>query len=546
MKKQILAITTFITALTTQSLAQPGLRPKLVVGIVVDQMRWDYLYRYADRYTQGGFKRLMQDGFSCENTLINYIPTITAPGHASIYTGTTPTMHGIAGNDWIDQSSTRKWYCTEDTTVMGLESERAGMMSPRNMLANTVSDELRLATNFRTKTIGIAIKDRGAILPAGHTATAAYWYDGATSKFISSNYYMESLPNWVKSFNDRNVHDSLMMLDWHTLYPIESYTQSIADNNRFEGVSKDEQEPIFPHRTSLAVVRNDKKAIRNTPYGNTITRLMAEACIDAEKMGQSNETDFLALSFSSTDYIGHQYAPNAIEVEDTYLRLDRELELFLNYLDKKVGKGNYTVFLTADHGAAHNAEYLQSIKIPAGSIYIKEVNASLNQYLLQTFGDSTLVSSLMNYQVFFNEKVIADRQLDRASIRASVKKWLEQQLGVAYVIDLENIHLSTAPTEIMERTKLGYHRNRSGNMQIILQPGWYSGYYSTGTTHGSWNPYDAHIPLLWYGWGIKKGRTSRTTYITDIAPTLAALLHIQAPNACIGHAITEVVDNIKQ
>ncbi len=530
------------TSTTFSSAQHKTEKPKLVVGIVVDQMRWDYLYRYADRYSSGGFKRLMNDGFNCENTIINYLPTSTAPGHTCIYTGSTPSLHGIAGNEWIDKKTGKEWYCTEDTTVKSVGGGKAGLMSPRNLMATTITDELRLATNFRAKTIGISIKDRGAILPAGHTATAAYWYDSETGNYITSDYYMQSLPQWLLQFNGRKLNDSLMNLDWNTLYPIESYTQSIADNNAYEGIAKGEAAPVFPHKTSLAVARNDKGAIRNTPQGNTITRLMAQACIEGEKMGMGSETDFIAVSFSSTDYIGHQYAPNSIEMEDTYLRFDKELEQLLNFLDKKIGKGNYTVFLTADHGAAHNADFLKDKNIPAGSVSIKEINGRLNNFLLQKFGDSTLVTSLINYQVFFNEQAISEHHLDRLSIRKEVMHWLEQQPGVSYLIDMENISQSTAPTELLDRTRLGYNKNRSGDIQIVMNPGWYSGQAHTGTTHGSWNPYDAHIPLLWYGWGIKKGRTSRMTYMMDISATIAALLHIQAPNACLGSAITEITD----
>lgn len=540
MKRTILLILPLLLAGKMNTFAQqtnPPARPKLVVGIVVDQMRWDYLYRFQSRYGKGGFMRLMNEGFNCQNTMISYLPSFTAPGHTCIYTGSVPAFHGVVANDWVDNRTGKSWYCTEDSTVKSIGGGAAGLMSPKNLLASTITDELRLATNFRSRTFGISIKDRGSILPAGHTANAAYWYDGETGNFITSSFYMQQLPQWVSNFNNRNLNDSLMKLEWNTLYPIDSYVESTTDDNTYEGLNKGENKPVFPHKTSIAT---DKGAIRSTPYGNTITRLMAQACIEAEQLGQRDETDFLAVSFSSTDYVGHQYAPNSVEIEDTYLRFDKDLELFLNYLDTKVGKGNYTVFLTADHGGAHNASYLQDKRIPAKSVTLAKITKQLNTFLQQKYGDSSLVNSLMNYQVYMNEGAIVKDKLDREQVRTAIMNWFRIQDGITQVLDLEHPDKSIVPEPLKTMVTNGYYPNRCGTIQIIMDPGWYSGYANTGTTHGSWNPYDTHIPLLWYGWGIKKGETSRITHMTDISATLAAMLHIQAPNACIGEVIEEV------
>lgn len=530
------------SALLSQAQPRPAVqRPKLVVGIVADQMRWDYLYRYYDRYGNGGLRRLMEQGFNCQQTKISYLPSYTAPGHTCIYTGSVPALHGIVANEWIDIRTGKEWYCTEDTTAKSVGGGKAGLMSPRNMLASTITDELRLATNFRSRTFGISIKDRGAILPAGHAANAAYWYDGDNGAFITSDFYMTQLPQWVQDFNSRNISDSLMKLDWNTLYPIGTYGQSTADDNRYEGATRGEDRPVFPHKTSIAAGKN-RGAIRATPYGNTITRLMAEACIAGEQLGKGPFTDFLALSFSSTDYVGHQYAPNSIETEDTYLRFDRELELFLDYLDRHVGKGNYTVFLTSDHGGAHNASFLNDHRIPGQAAPIDGIRKQLNRFLQGRYGDSSLVNSLENYQVYLNDKAIAGRNLDREAVRAAIIGWFRVQEGVTQVVDLEHPDKSLVPEPLKSMITNGYYPNRCGTIQIVLDPGWYSGYALTGTTHGSWNPYDTHIPLLWYGWGIKQGETFRTVHMTDIAATLAALLHIQAPNACTGEPIAEIVN----
>lgn len=516
-------------------------RPKLVVGLVVDQMRWDYLYRYYNRYQAGGFKRLLNEGFSCENTQIDYIPTVTAIGHATIYTGSVPAIHGIAGNDFIVQKTGKQVYCTDDETVQTVGSgSKAGLMSPRNLLTSTITDELKLATNFQSKVIGIALKDRGGILPVGHTANAAYWYDDATGSWISSTYYMKDLPNWVKAFNAENKPDAYLKQEWNTLYPISTYTQSTADNTPYEGKFAGQEKPTLPVKlTKNGII--DYKILRTTPFGNSYTLDMAMSAITNEQMGKGTVTDFLAVSLSSTDYIGHQFGINAVEIEDTYLRLDQDLAKFFNFLDQQVGKGNYTFFLSADHGAAHNPKFLTDNNIPAGYWPANQITKDLNTVLETKFGVKNLVISLMNYQVNLNNLSITENNLNEQSIISECIKYLKNQEGVANVVSQQEVQISTLPETMRNRIQNGYNPERSGAVQIVLQPGWYSGYGTTGTTHGTWNPYDAHIPLLFMGWGVKTGRTYEPTHMTDIAATLAALLRIQMPNGCIGKPITSVL-----
>jgi predicted AlkP superfamily pyrophosphatase or phosphodiesterase len=519
-------------------------RPKLVVGIVVDQMRWDYLFRYYDRYQSNGFKRLLNDGFTCDNTQVDYIPTVTAAGHSCIYTGSVPALTGIAGNDFIVQATGKSMYCTQDTSVRTVGStSTAGLMSPRNLLTNTVTDELRLATNFRSKVIGIALKDRGGILPAGHTANAAYWLDDKTGNWITSTYYMNDLPQWVKDFNDQKLAETYLKNDWNALYPLDTYLQSAPDNSdRYEGKFKGMDAPTLPVKTS-GMYKGNLGLIRSTPSGNTLTLDLAVAAINNEQMGANpnHVTDFLALSLSSTDYIGHQFGVNAVEIEDTYLRLDRELATFLTFLDAKLGKGNYTVFLTADHGAAHNPTFLTDHNIPAGVWDDGAAQKDLNKDLQDKFKVDSLVLSLTNYQVNFNYRILNYAQLDEEAIKKECIRFLEKQPAVAFAVDMKKVQSTTIPEELRYRIINGYSLEHSGVVQIILKPGWYSGRSTTGTTHGTWNPYDTHIPLVFMGWGVQHGHLNRETHMTDIAPTVAALLHIQAPNGSIGKPIAEVL-----
>lgn len=512
-------------------------RPKLVVGIVVDQMRWDFLYRYYDRYGDNGFKKLLQQGFSCENTFINYTPSHTAPGHAGIYTGSVPSIHGITGNRWVDQFTGRRWYCVEDTSVAPVGgSAKAGKMSPNNLLTTTITDELRLATNFSSKVVGISLKDRGSVLPAGHLGKA-YWYDDSTGNLITSNFYENSLPRWLQDFNAKKLPANYLSKPWETLYPIQTYTQSLRDDNAYEGKIKGEKAPVFPHYYPA----DDLGNIRETPSGNTYTLDACKAAIAGENLGK-NGTDFLCVSLSATDYVGHAYTSVSVEVEDTYLRLDKDLADFLSYLDKQIGTGNYLIFLTADHGAAYNAVYLKDLKIPGGNQVEKQMVKELNAHLKTKFNRDDLANIVESrYQVELNRDVIKKMELNETALKDEIKKWLYTQYQIAYVLDMDHIHDEAVPELIKQKAINGYNRKRSGSLLLLSDPGWYWGYGTTGTAHGTWHPYDTHIPLLWYGWKIPKGKTNRTIHMEDIAGTLAALLRIQVPNGYIGNVITEVI-----
>jgi predicted AlkP superfamily pyrophosphatase or phosphodiesterase len=539
MQKTILAAISLLSFYTTNAKDNTVPRPKLVVGIVVDQMRWDYLYKYYDEYGNDGFKRLINKGFNCQQTFISYLPSFTAPGHTCVYTGSVPSIHGIAANDWVDNKTGKYVYCTDDYDVHSVGgSSRAGKMSPKNMLVTTITDELRLSTNMQSRVFGVAIKDRGSILPGGHLANGAYWYDDSTGNFMSSSYYGSTLPQWLNNFNARRMPDSFLKSPWQLMRPTSSYTHNIGDNNPYEGLFLGEKQPVFPHMvTDLA--KPNYSLLRRIPAGNTISIEMAKACIDGERLGQQTATDFLCLSFSSTDYIGHMYSPTALEVEDNYLQLDRDIALFLNYLDDKIGKNNYVLFLTADHGAAYNAEYLKDLKVPAGNSSETAEAKALNTMVKNQFGIDSSIIFLDNYQVSLNEQKIPAEKRDE--IKKAIIASLRDRPGTAYVIDLENIQNSTVPEPIRSMVINGYNSKRSGCIQFIPEPGWYDGYAKTGTTHGTWNPYDTHIPLLWYGWHISPGETNQKTYMTDISATLAALLHIQMPNGCVGSVIKDVV-----
>lgn len=516
-------------------------RPKLVVGIVVDQMRWDYLYRYYERYETGGFKRLLNDGFSCENTYITHLPAVTSIGHSTIYTGSVPAIHGITGNDWVDQLTGKQWYCAEDSVEQTVGSlSTAGKMSPRNLLASTITDELALATNFRSKIVGVSLKDRAAILPAGHTATAAFWLDSESENFITSTYYMKELPLWVNKFNEAKRGRDLVKDGWNTLYPIESYVQSTADYVPWEGVFPGEKKAIFPHDIKKYYDINPD-VIRKTPFGNTLTLEFAKAAIDGYDLANGPVTNFLTINCASSDYIGHMYAANSIEAEDGFLRLDKDLSAFFKYLDAKVGKGNYTLFLTADHGGAHNPIFLKEHNIPSDMLNInKNYVKPLNDLMEKQYGIKKIITYATNPYLSLDVKQIADKKLDYEKIKSEIVSFLKVQKGVQFAVDMENIGIASIPLIIKEKLINGYNSKRTGGIAIIGEPGWTHG-GQKGSSHAMWGAYDTHIPLIFMGWGVNTGRSVNTYSMTDIAPTIAAILRIQEPNGNIGKPITEVV-----
>lgn len=515
-------------------------KPKLVVGIVVDQMRNDYIYRYWSSYGNGGFKRLVNDGYYFKNAHFNYIPTYTGPGHSSIYTGTTPRTHGIIANDWFVKTNTIETYCVQDTTVKTVGSKtKAGLMSPKNQLTSTIGDELKMSSNNLSKVFGVALKDRSSILPAGHAANAAFWFDEQSGNFISSSWYISELPKWLSDFNDKKTPNQYLQKGWNTLYPIESYTNSIADDNRYESVPNKKEKPIFLYDYKTYLNKNNVGIIRATPYGNSITKDVAIECLINEQLGKDDVCDLFCISFSSTDIVAHSYGPRAVEVEDVYLRLDKDLEELLNTLDKQVGKNNYTVFLTADHGGADVPNHLKDNKIPAG--YLKEdaLIQNVKKYFQNNYNDSSLFVNMSNMQLFLNDKKIENLKLNKNDVEQKLANYLITITGIA----------EAYPSEIMKYTAFenndykallqnGYNHKLSGNVCYILNAAWMD-YAEKGTTHGAGYNYDTHVPVLFYGNGIKKGSSFNYINITQIAPTICELLQINQPNGCTSNPLND-------
>lgn len=543
MKRILLSINILIgfTAFAQQqplSSTQPASKPKLVVGIVVDQMKMEYLYRFSDDFTENGFKRLLNNGYTFHNMHYNYMPTYTAPGHASVYTGTTPANHGIVGNEWFHRTLGKEVYCTDDASVqtLGNGTEKEGQMSPKNLQATTITDELRLATNFKGKVIGISIKDRGAILPAGHFANFAFWYS-KTGSFISSTFYGKELPSWVTAFNAEKNYERYINQGWGLLKSKEVYNESLPDDNPYEGKLY-KKAAFFPYNMKEMMDANDAGVLRSSPYGNNLLADFAIRAIDKEGLGADNITDFLTVSFSSTDYVGHTFGPRSIELQDTYLRLDQTIGSFLQYLDVKVGKGNYLVFLTADHAGAENVNHLKDNKYDVENISEKNLEMAMAEFSKTFFGDDLLLN-YSNYNVFFNKEKLKAKGLELVKVKQAFKEFLMTQKHVRRVYTEEEILASSGADYYLNFMLKGYDPTQNGDLIILDKPG-YIEYYGTGTSHGTPYSYDTHVPCIFFGWDIKKGESHEKKEITQIAPTLAQKLKITFPNATEAKVMTEI------
>ena len=514
-------------------------RPKLVVGIVVDQMKMEYLYRFQDDFSENGFRKLMNDGYVFHNMHFNYMPTYTGPGHASVYTGTTPSIHGILANNWYDKSVGKSRYCAEDesVTLLGDGNKKEGMMSPVNLETTTITDELRLDTNFKGKVIGISIKDRGAILPAGHFANWAFWLSD-TGNFISSSFYGTELPNWVVQFNNKNQYASYLNKDWNLLKPEAVYNESLADDNNYEGLLFGSKKPIFPYDLKSMYEKNGAKVIKSTPFGNDFLADFAKETIANEKLGTDTDTDFLTVSFSSTDYVGHLTSSRSREIQDTYLRLDETIADLLSYLDKKVGKGNYLLFLTADHAAEENSSFLKDNKYNVHNINAKELVNSLREFSKSSFGVD-VVLNYSNDNLFFDKKIIQEKGIELNKVKSSIKEYLMTFPHIKRVYSEEDILTASGSDYFLSFISKGYDPKQSGDLVILEKPGGHGG---KGTSHGAPYVYDTHVPAIFYGWHIKKGESFDKKVITQIAPTIAQKIKVSFPNGTEANVLSEVLE----
>jgi len=553
--------------------------PKLVVAILVDQMRYDYLERFHKVFGEGGFKLLTDQGAFMTFARYNYCPTITAPGHASAFSGSPPAMHGIIGNDWFDKRTKKMMYCVGDSTVTGVGTAgSAGKMSPRNFTGSNFADMLRL--HYQTKVVGISMKDRGAILPSGKKPTGAFWFEASSGNFVTSSYYMKELPTWVKAFNDRKLADGYLGQTWDRLLDEAKYER--PDNLPGEGNLSGEKAPTFPHlvvrpkpqppaavsttepdadpgttkvapsaaasapKVSAAVVAPPKITYDNilpTPYSNQLLAEFARAAIEGEHLGAGAGPDLLTVSFSAVDACGHKFGPYSQEVEDVTLRLDRELAGLFSYLDKQIGLANVVILLTGDHAVMPTPEFAAQEGLDGQRADEVALLGDLQAKLSERFGTANvlLAKRIFDGNIYFNHDALREKNIPASDVASFIREWALSTGRYQAAYSREQLLDGRAPGLIGERVFNGYNAERSGDVVLVYKPYTINWGGKNGTTHGSPYSYDTHIPVLLYGAPFKAGRYPDEFYITDMVPTLCAALHMDQPAASIGKPFVKVL-----
>ena len=541
----VLTVLVNIASVFGQNSKIPPDKPKLIIGIVVDQMRYDYIFKYWSKYDNNGFKRLISEGSFYKNANQNYLFTQTGPGHATIFTGATPSVHGIIANEWYQRSIDKSVYCVADSKVKTVgSSSDEGKASPSSLLVNTIGDELRLYSNKKSKVIGVSLKDRAAILSVGHLANAAYWYDNTTGNWITSSYYMDTLPKWVKEFNEKKIPDSYLEKTWTTLLPINEYTESLPDSNGYE-VGFNNKQIKFPYNLSELSKKGkngkDYSILSSTPWGNTLTSDFAINAIINENMGKGNSVDFIAISYSSTDYIGHKFGNTSVEIEDAYLRMDKEISHFLQFIDDYFGKVNVLVFLTADHGSSYPPKLMSESKAPSGVFKQYYYLAILKSYLNAVYGEGEWIKYYGDQQIYLNRNLIEDSKLSLADVQTKVAQFLLQVTGVANVLTSTSLQNTFFNDGIYKKMQNSFNPKRSGDILINLEPGWVQE-DETSADHNTSYYYDTHVPLVWYGWKIGRKTLLKPVNIVDIAPTISMILNIDFPDGCSGVPLIDLFE----
>jgi predicted AlkP superfamily pyrophosphatase or phosphodiesterase len=530
-----------------QTQAQQKDTPKLMVGIVIDQMCYEYLYRYQEKFGKDGFRKLMENGTHCRNTQYNYVPTFTGPGHASIYTGTTPSNHGIVANDWYDRNTGAYVNCVDDSLVNGIGTDsEEGKCSPHYLKANTITDQLKI-TYPNSKVVSVSIKDRGAILPGGHLSDGSYWFDYSSGNFVTSSFYKKELPYWVENFNNKKFPDYYLTQTWDTFYELSKYTESTVDNSPYEHTIGGKKTPTFPYDFStMEKEDNGYDLFTHSPFANTYLTDFAQLAIQNEYLGYDEQTDFLCISYSTPDIAGHAFGPQSIELEDIYIRLDLEIARLIKYLEKNVGKKDFTLFLTADHAVVPVPQFLVDNQLPGGYLFLDKKKINLHDNVKAKFG-ADIIQSIVNNNVYLDQEVIALFKLDPNDVETFIINEIKQWEGVKSVFRNSEINASAFSSDSwLKMIQLGYSANNSGDIIFMLEPGYLP--KSTdkesshkGTSHGSAFNYDTHVPLIFYGKGIPKQEIFRTINIIDITATLTHLLYLQKPNATTGEPILEIL-----
>jgi predicted AlkP superfamily pyrophosphatase or phosphodiesterase len=532
-------------------------RPRLVLLIVVDQFRYDYLERFGDLFVENGLRRLMREGASWTQSNYDHFPTYTAPGHGTMMTGAYPAETGIVGNEWPDRVTGKKVTSVSDTSVklLGGKPDDQGA-SPRRLLSSTIGDELRLVTNDRSKVIGISKKDRSAILPAGRHANAAYWFSTTAGAIVSSTYYFDQLPAWVADFNKTRPVDQYFGKKWERLLPESEYIKRAGpDSPTWETVSASGDTNAFPHTVTGGASAPGPAfytAFDHSPFSNEVVLSFTQQAISNEQLGQDDDTDVLTVSFSANDYVGHRYGPYSQEAMDVALRVDRQIATLLDFVQAKVGLSNTLIAFTADHGVSPIPEHAAALGLGGGRVKTTDLLTAIrtgikarynaDDYIYKFDDNGVWRDGFMNGNIYFNYTALERDKVNAEELAQIVGKAALTVPGVArYFTRGQLLRGATSITDPIERRVLhGFYPSRSGDVVLIAEPFKYLGDTLTAT-HGSAYSYDTNVPTIIMGPGITAGRYFQPATPADIAPTLAALLGITAPSNATGRVLIEAI-----
>ena len=500
-------IVVLLAALTLHAQTPKPAQPKLVLAIVIDQFRYDYLTRFRGEYT-GGLKRLLDRGADFTNARYQHVPTVTAVGHSIFLSGAPPALSGIVANEWWDRETRKRVTSVSDGSTMLLGADGAGS-SPNRLLQSTLGDELKISGKGG-KVIGVSIKDRSAILPSGHMADGAYWFDGRSGNFVSSTYYFSELPKWVVEFNHSRPADKFAGREW--MGRKMSATPDAAFYNGLEA----------------------------TPYGNELIEQFAMRALAAEKLGVTGKIDLLAVSFSANDYVGHRDGPDSPEVRDMATRVDQLIGELMRAAEAQSGPGSVLVVLTADHGVAPVPEVNQNRKMPGGRVNESQERDAVEKALTVRYGAGHWIADASDAGIYFNSAMIAAKRIEESEVEGAAADALRAQPHVFRVYTRTQL-LNGAILEdtVGVRARDGFNAARSGDVIVVHDPYWIAG--GSGTTHGSPFGYDTHVPLLFLGAQIRAGRYDGNVTPNDIAPTLATMLDVETPSGSTGRVLLEML-----
>jgi len=489
-------------------------KPKLVVAIIIDQFRYDYVTRFRTEYT-AGFDRLLTKGALFSNANYIHFPNVTAVGHSTFLTGATPSVSGIVGNDWFDREEHKHVTSISDsqTQLLGAATKAGEGASPRRLLVSTVGDELKMAHGARSHVIGISLKDRAAILPAGHMANGAYWFDLDSGNFVSSTYYFSDLPAWVKEFNNGRPGEKYRGLTWLS-HKLPTDLKQLYGNS-------------------------DESPLEASPFGNDLVEMFAERALAAEQLGKHDSPDLLTVSFSSNDKAGHEYGTFSAEEHDITVGTDKILDKLFQALDRQVGLDNVLIVLTGDHGVAPSAEEDAANHMPGGRLPAESVRNAIEAALAKKYGEGKWVVGSWDLSIYLNYDLIEKKNLDPAEVRRSAA---EATYGVGHILRVytrDQLLTGAVPgDETSRRMMNGFNVRRGADIEFLPEPYWI--FTKSATTHGTTFSYDAHVPVFFMGQGIRAGRYDGPVAVNDIAPTLATLLEVETPSGSVGRVLTEM------